>query len=66
MNKSKGEKITAKRFGVRVMLSINDVYNYTTKQYEVQMGYPERLDVCAINNDNLSDEDLRKMGFIVF
>ncbi len=66
MNKSRGEKITAKRFGLRVILSINDVYNYTTKQYEVQIGYPERLDVCAINNDNLSDEELRNMGFIAF
>ncbi len=66
MNKSKGEKIIAKRFGLQIMISFNNVYNYTTKQYEVQMGYPERLDVCAINNDNLSDEDLQKMGFIAF
>lgn len=63
MNKSKGEKIAAKRFYLRIILSINDVYN---SKYEAQIGYPERLDVCAINNDNLSDEELRNMGFIAF
>lgn len=66
MNKSKGEKFTAKRFGLRVILSINEVYNYNTKQYETQIGYPERLDICVINNDNLSDEELRHSGLIAF